>query len=153
MGHALYFSPDTFGFLGELRANNNRDWFLANRARYESVVRDPFLQFIADLAPRLERISPHLVADPRPSGGSFIRIFRDTRFSKDKSPYKWHAAAHFRHVKGKDIHAPGFYLHLEPRQVFAANGLWHPDPPTLARIREAIVASPARWERALSNNQ
>ncbi len=145
MGHALYFSPDTFGFLGELRANNNRDWFLANRARYESVVRDPFLQFIADLAPRLERISPHLVADPRPSGGSFIRIFRDTRFSKDKSPYKWHAAAHFRHVKGKDIHAPGFYLHLEPRQVFAANGLWHPDPPTLARIREAIVASPARW--------
>ncbi len=79
-----------------------------------------------------------------------FRIYRDTRFSKDKSPYKTMAATQFRHEEGKDVHAPGFYLHLEPGNVFAGAGLWHPDTRTQARIREAMVEHPTRWKRAIS---
>jgi uncharacterized protein (TIGR02453 family) len=146
-----YFRPELFEFLSELRENNDRQWFQVNRERYEPAVREPFLRFIGDFGPLLERISPHFVADPRPSGGSLFRIHRDTRFSKDKSPYKTAASAHFRHVMARDVHAPGFYLHLEPGRVFAGVGLWHPDPPTLAMVRDAIVADPRKWKRASSD--
>jgi uncharacterized protein (TIGR02453 family) len=148
MQRKAHFTPDLFRFLEELTANNQREWFLANKERYISAVRDPFLRFIADLSFPLNSISPYAVADPRPSGGSLFRIYRDVRFSEDKSPYKTHAAAYFSHAKaGRNVHAPGFYLHLEPRGCFAAAGLWHPDPSTLNRIRNAIVAQPKSWEK------
>jgi uncharacterized protein (TIGR02453 family) len=95
-----HFSRGLFGFLEELRGNNRREWFEANRARYERDVREPMLGFISDFAPRLRKISPKLVADPRPSGGSMFRIYRDVRFSPNKSPYKTHVAARFSHVMG-----------------------------------------------------
>jgi uncharacterized protein (TIGR02453 family) len=146
---APHFTPELFTFLRALRRHNNRDWFLANKARFESAVRDPFLRFIADFAPHLTRISPRFVADPRPTGGSLFRIYRDVRFSADKSPYKTHAAAHFFHRASKATgHAPGFYLHLEPGSCFIGGGLWHPDTAMLVRIRDAIVADPAAWKRA-----
>src|SRR5712691_13432329 len=126
-----YFSPELFDFLLELRENNTREWFQSNKDRYEEVVRDPFIRFIADFGPRLQQISPQLVADPRPMGGSLFRIYRDTRFAKDKSPYKTAASAHFSHLMRKDVHAPGFYVHLEPGSSFAGSGLWHPEPVTL----------------------
>lgn len=148
MERNAHFSPDLFRFLKELTANNQREWFLANKDRYVSVVRDPFLRFITDFSFPLNSISPCFIADPRPSGGSLFRIYRDIRFSEDKSPYKTHAAAHFSHGKaGRDVHAPGFYLHLEPGRCFAAAGLWHPDLPTLSRIRNTIVAQPKSWEK------
>jgi len=142
------FGTELFKFLGDLKVNNDRDWFSANKDRYEAHVRGPALDFVADFAPHLERISPHFVADPRPSGGSLFRIHRDTRFSKDKSPYKPYTGIQFRHERAKDAHTPGFYLHLQPRSVFAGVGIWHPDAPTLARIREAIVEDPSTWKRA-----
>ena len=142
------FSPRLFGFLRELAANNDRDWFNANKARYEADVREPALEFISAFGPRLDRISPHFLADARPVGGSLFRIHRDTRFSKDKSPYKTHTGIFFRHAASKDVHAPGFYLHLEPGQVFAGAGIWRPDGATARRIREAIDADPAGWKRA-----
>ena len=145
---AASFSPRLFAFLRELADNNDRDWFGANKARYEADVKEPALEFISAFAPRLDRISPHFVADARASGGSLYRIYRDTRFSKDKTPYKTHAGIHFRHALGRDAHAPGFYLHLEPGQVFAGAGIWRPDTATARRIREAIAADPARWKRA-----
>jgi hypothetical protein len=114
-----HFSRDLFGFLEELRSNNRREWFEANRTRYERDVREPMLTFISDFAPRLRKISPKLVADPRPSGGSMFRIYRDVRFSPDKKPYKTHVAARFSHIMGRDVHAPGFYVHLEPSGVQA----------------------------------
>ncbi len=132
----------------DLRRNNSREWFQKNRERYESEVRDPFLRFISDLGPHLSKISRHFVADPRPTGGSLFRIYRDTRFSKDKSPYKTNAAADFRHrAAGRDVHAPGFYLNIEPGGCLAAAGVWHPDPPALAKVRDAIVERPKEWER------
>ena len=122
--------PELFEFLSELRDNNNREWFNANKERYESDVRDPLIAFVAEFAPPLREISEHFVADPRPVGGSVFRIYRDVRFSKDKTPYKTQAAAHFRHQVGKEVHGPGYYIHMEPGEVFrrrwhVASGLGH----------------------------
>ena len=141
-----HFTPALFGFLRELKENNSRDWFEQNRERFERDVREPLIQFVVDFAPHLRKISPHYVADPRPNGGSLFRIYRDTRFSKDKTPYKTNAGLHFRHAAGKDVHAPGFYLHLEPDEVFTGCGLWHPESLVLAKVRDAIVASPRAWQ-------
>lgn len=106
---------------------------------------EPALTFIEDFAPRLEGISRHFRADPRASGGSLFRIQRDTRFAKDKAPYKTNTGIHFRHNAAKDAHAPGFYLHLERGLVFAGAGIWRPDGPTTQRIRQAIVDDPDAW--------
>ena len=100
--------------------------------------------------PRLEKISPHFVADARKVGGSLFRIYRDTRFSRDKSPYKTYVGVQFRHERAKDVHAPGFYLHIQPSEAFVGVGLWHPDADTLKLVREAIVENPAKWKRAKS---
>lgn len=146
-----HFTPELFAFLRGLERNNHRVWFERNRERYLEHVRDPMLRFIADFEPYLQAVSPHFVADPSPQGGSMFRIYRDVRFSKDKRPYKTAATAQFRHERGKDVHAPGFYVHLEPGQVFAASGIWHPDRPALARIRLAIVGRPDEWRRIRSS--
>lgn len=143
-----YFTPATFDFLTELAANNNRDWFAANKPRYEGDVKAPALRFISDFGPHLARISPRFRADPRANGGSLFRIYRDTRFSRDKSPYKTHTGIHFRHEAAKDAHAPGFYLHLEPDTVFVGCGIWRPGGPALRKIREAIGEDPDAWLRA-----
>jgi uncharacterized protein (TIGR02453 family) len=142
------FSRELFEFLAELREHNDREWFAANKHRYEQHLLEPALDFIEAFAPRLEKISPHLRADPRASGGSLFRIYRDTRFSKDKSPYKTNVGIHFRHERGKDVHAPGYYLHIGPDEVFAGGGIWHPDTDGATRIREAIVTDQQRWKRA-----
>jgi uncharacterized protein (TIGR02453 family) len=135
----VYFTTDLFRFLTRLKRNNNRDWFQAHKEEWEACVRQPVLRFIIDFTAPLYEITPHLVADPRPSRGSMFRIYRDTRFSHDKRPYKTHVAMRFSH-RGKDVHSPGFYLHLEPGGCFAASGLWHPELPTLLRVRGAIVS-------------
>ncbi|MFQ5698321.1 MAG: DUF2461 domain-containing protein [Myxococcota bacterium] len=145
-----WITPALFRFLRELAENNNREWFQANKARYRSVVRDPLLEWIEFIAEDLEKISPWLRADPSPNGGSLFRIYRDTRFSRDKSPYKTHAGIHFRHAAGRDVHGPGVYLHLAPRNVFVAAGVWNPGSDALRRIRQAIVVHPDRFVRATS---
>jgi uncharacterized protein (TIGR02453 family) len=142
-----HFTPELFAFLKELRLNNRREWFAVNNSRYEDAVKGPAQRFISDVGPHLARLSPHLVADPRPVGGSLFRIYRDTRFAGDKTPYKTHTGIHFPLRARKDAHAPGFYLHLEPGGCFAAAGTWRPDAEGLARIREAIVADPGAWKR------
>ena len=145
---SAHFTPALFEFLTELAANNNREWFLANKSRYDADVKEPALRFISDFAPHLAGISPRFRADPRANGGSLFRIYRDTRFSKDKRPYKTHTGIHFRHEAAKDAHAPGFYLHLQPGGVFAGAGIWRPGGPTLRAIREAIDEDPDSWLRA-----
>jgi uncharacterized protein (TIGR02453 family) len=142
------FGPELFSFLADLRAHNDREWFAANKTHYEEYVLEPALGFISAFAPKLEKISPHFRADARPSGGSLFRIYRDTRFSKDKSPYKTNLGIHFRHERGKDVYAPGYYLHIGPGEVFAGGGIWHPGTDGATRIRETIVAEPERWRRA-----
>lgn len=143
-----YFTPATLAFLRDLKENNDREWFNENKNRYEEDVRIPAMKFIADFAPHLTSISPHFVADPRPVGGSMFRIYRDVRFSNDKSPYKTHVGLQFRHADGKDVHAPGFYLGIEPGRSVAAMGSWHPEKTALRRIRDFIVEDPERWGNA-----
>lgn len=144
------FTPALFGFLRDLAANNDRAWFEANKERFESTVREPALDFIEDFAETLETISPYFVADARKSGGSLFRIHRDTRFSKDKTPYKTNTGLHFRHERAKDAHAPGFYLHLQPRECFIGVGLWRPETKVAYEIRHHIAAEPERWSAAIS---
>lgn len=148
MPATVYFTPALFKFLRDLKKNNSREWFQANRSRYEADVRNPLLDFIEDFAPHLAKLSPHFVASPRKTGGSMFRIHRDTRFSKDKTPYKTHAAAQFRHERARDAHVPAFYLHLEPGSVFAATGTWRPDSASAKMIRDAIAAKSTEWKRA-----
>jgi len=145
------FRPELFDFLRQLKRHNNREWFARNKQRYEEAVRDPALVFIASFGPHLRKFSPHFVADPRPTRGSLFRIYRDTRFSADKTPFKTHVGIHFSHTSGKDAHAPVFYLHLEPENCFAAAGVWHPDNAALTRIRMAVVAEPERWAKVRRN--
>lgn len=139
-----YFTKELFDFLSRLKRNNKREWFLRHKHEYENCAREPALRFIADFAGPLFAITPHLVADPRAGRGSLFRIHRDTRFSHDKRPYKTNLAMRFSHA-GRDVHSPGFYLHLEPGGCFAAAGLWHPEPPVLLKVRNAIVARPQEW--------
>lgn len=151
-GHK-YFGPEFFKFLKQLEQHNDRDWFLANKDRFEKDVRDPFLHFLDDLRPGLRKISPNFVVDSRPVGGSMWRIYRDTRFSKDKTPYKTAIAAHFEHVRGKSGSTPGFYLHLEPGKSGVGAGVWHPEPPALKRIRDAIASDPKGWSQATAQGK
>lgn len=140
------FGPQTLRYLRELARHNNRPWFQAHKTEYETAVQAPALRFIVEMGPMLSKISPHVTADPRPFGGSLSRIYRDTRFSKDKSPYKTRVGIHFAHeAAGKGGNLPGFFFHLAPGDSFVASGMWHPDPPALAKIRQAIVATPDRW--------
>ncbi len=143
-----YFTPGTFGFLKDLGSNNNRDWFKTNQTTYEEMIRQPALDFITDFNGPLAKISPHFVADSRTVGGSLFRIQRDTRFSKDKTPYKLNTGMHFRHERAKDAHAPGFYMHLEPGQCFVGVGLWHPESKVAYRIREYIDENQGDWKKA-----
>jgi uncharacterized protein (TIGR02453 family) len=141
-----HFTPELFRFLTRLKRNNNRDWFLAHKDEYESCAHQAAIQFITDFAGPLYQITPYLVADPRSSRGSLFRIYRDTRFSADKRPYKTNLAMRFSH-RGKDVHSPGFYLHLQPGESFAACGLWHPEAPTLLKVRKAIAGRPEEWRK------
>ncbi|MEZ4387332.1 MAG: TIGR02453 family protein [Candidatus Krumholzibacteriia bacterium] len=144
-----YFTRGLFDFLKDLEGHNDRDWFQANKERYEEHLKEPALRFIGDFGPQVRAVSPHLVCDPRPNGGSLFRIYRDIRFSKDKRPYKTHCAIQFRHEAGKDAHAPGLYLHLENGGSFLAAGTWRPPTTECRTIREAIAAAPARWRAAV----
>lgn len=148
-----HFTPGFFKFLRQLKGHNNREWFLAHKSSYEHDVRDPFLRFIEDVRPRLHKLSPHFIADPRRSGGSLLRIYRDMRFRPDGDPYQTMAAARFPHAAWKQTPAPGFYLHLEPGASFLGSGLWHPDPETRNSIREAIVKNAKQWTKILSNKR
>ena len=139
------FSKATLAFLDELAANNDRAWFEANKPRYEELVREPALEFIAAMAAPLAKFAPRFRAEPRKMGGSLMRVFRDTRFARDKSPYKTNIGIQLRHELGKDVHAPGFYLHLATDECFFGAGCWHPEADILGRIRDLIAAQPKRW--------
>jgi uncharacterized protein (TIGR02453 family) len=148
-GGSSSFSPELFAYLRDLKRHNRREWFLENKTRYETAAKDPALQFIADFEPHLRKISPEFLAIPKAVGGSLFRIQRDVRFSKDKSPYKTHVGIRFLHRDAKNVHAPIFYLHLDPAGSFAGIGVWHPEPPTLEKIRQAIVEDPGAYKKAI----
>ena len=149
MSRYAQFEPRTLRFLEELRANNNREWFKEHKARYEDDVLDVALRFIISMQDPLAEIAPRFTAVPTRVGGSLMRVYRDTRFSKNKLPYKTNIGIQFRHEQAKDVHSPGYYVHIDPDQVFIGAGMWRPDSEPLKGIRERIVARPAEWRRAI----
>jgi uncharacterized protein (TIGR02453 family) len=141
-----HFGPGLFDFLSDLKANNERAWYQANKARYVAEVERPMQRFLEDTGTRLAELSPSYAE------GSMFRIYRDTRFSHDKTPFKTAAAAQFRHgTHRKDHSVPGFYLHLAPGHCVGGGGLYRSDPATLGRVRDRIVAEPEEWAAVLAS--
>jgi len=143
-----YFTAKTFKFLSDLEKNNNRDWFNEHKQDYEDLVRTPALDLIEDIEKPLQKFAPQFNAIPNKVGGSLMRVYRDVRFSKDKTPYKINIGIQFRHQRGKDVHAPSYYCHLSQAECFIGAGIWRPDGGALKGIREAIDEKPAAWKKA-----
>lgn len=143
------FRPAAVRFLRELKRHNERPWFESHRAVYESEVRQPLAALVDEVDVALAGVAPEIVGDPR---RSIFRIYRDVRFSKDKSPYKTHGACWFYHMDaGRGVGSEaqggaGFYFHFAPGECLLAAGIWMPLRPALARIREAIIEDQTRFE-------
>jgi uncharacterized protein (TIGR02453 family) len=146
------FGPELFRFLRELARHNDRPWFRDHQARFRDHVEAPSLGFVRAVGPKLQRISPYLLADPRPVGGSVMRIYRDLRFSNDKTPFRTSIGIRFMHdgATNRDQYLPGFFLGLAPGDCWAYAGVWEPDPTRLGRIREAIATRPRAWRMVRS---
>lgn len=143
-------TPKLFRFLADLSRHNDRDWFAEHKSRYEQDVREPALELIRRLEQPLARAAPMLEAVDKKTGGSLMRIYRDTRFAKDKTPYKTNVGISLRHQGDRDIHAPGIYIHLASDECFLGAGCWRPERSVLAAIRTAIDDDPQGWKRALA---
>lgn len=145
------FEKASIEFLEQLAANNNREWFNEHKARYEAEVLDVALRFIQSMQDPLAQFAPRFTAIPQRVGGSLMRVYRDTRFSKNKLPYKTNIGIQFRHEQAKDVHSPGYYVHVDPEQVFLGVGMWRPESDALHAIRQRIVARPSEWKSALGD--
>jgi uncharacterized protein (TIGR02453 family) len=150
---AASFDRATLKFLRELAAHNDREWFAAHKRRYDEHVVAPALAFIEAFAAPLREISRHFAAIPKRTGGSLMRVYRDTRFARDKTPYKTNIGIQFRHERGRDVHAPGFYVHVEPGGCFLGAGIWRPEPNALKAIRLEIVEHPELWQRCCEQRE
>jgi uncharacterized protein (TIGR02453 family) len=138
-------------FMKRLKRNNNRPWFEKHKAEYEALVKLPMQSLIAALQPHFEVFAPEFDIHPKKS---LFRIYRDVRFSKDKTPYKTHVAAHFvLRGKPKGVEGSGYYLHIEPGEVFLGGGIYMPDGDQLKKIRKAIAGQPDRLLSILEEKQ
>ena len=149
------FTPASLAFFRGLARNNKKPWFEAHREAYENDVRVPMRALIEEMDVRFARFAPEMTGDPK---RSMFRINRDIRFSKDKSPYKTHAACWFRHRNaghrvGSDAEegSAGLYFHLEPAESFVGAGIWMPPRPSLDKIRDALAENPRRFARIVGH--
>ncbi|OUR83416.1 TIGR02453 family protein [Cycloclasticus sp. 46_120_T64] len=140
------FNQQSFDFLQQLAKNNNRAWFNEHKTQYEETIRGPALTLIEAMQSNIQALSPHFNAVAKKTGGSLMRVYRDTRFSKDKTPYKINIGIQFKHRCAKDVHAPAFYLHIANEECFLGAGIWRPSGPALANIRQMISDNPRSWE-------
>ncbi len=148
------FRPEALRFLRQLKRNNRREWFQEHRDRYEQEIRTPMKLFVEEMDVRLAGFAPEIEGDVK---RAIFRIHRDVRFSRDKSPYKTHAACWLMHRNashgvGSETHGAGagFYFHLEPGSSIVAGGMWMPPRPTLNALRDAIVARQRVFEKTVS---
>jgi uncharacterized protein (TIGR02453 family) len=142
-----HFTPAFFTFFADLAVHNDLAWFADNNTRYVTDVERPMLAFIGDVGARLAAVSPSFVANRRRIGGSMVPIQRNTRFAGDAAPFRTSTAARFQHRGPYDGSRPAFYVHLAPGHCFGGGGIYHADPSTIARVRQAIVSSPEEWLR------
>jgi len=152
------FDPAAIQFLADLAGNNDRAWFQPRKAEFERLLKAPMEAMIAALAERLAVRGVPMLADPKHSP---FRIYRDTRFSKDKSPYKAHLGATFPWIEGasEDVEAGGEhderargnggYFHFQPGEMYVGGGMWHMEKPRLEAFRAAVRNEPERVKAAL----
>ena len=129
------FSKEALRFFKQLKKNNNREWFNTHKTEYEELVKQPMQSMIASLQPLMAKVAPEIEVHPK---RSMFRIYRDIRFSSNKSPYKTHMAAVF-HRKGHWEESAGYYVHIEPGGVYVGGGVYMPDSRQLKMIRGAIA--------------
>ena len=143
------FKRDAIQFLVELSANNDRAWFQPRKADYERLLKEPMEQLCVALSERFAERGVPLEADPK---SSVFRIYRDTRFAKDKSPYKTHMAASFplRGTK-KQQHGDGAYFHFQPGEMFIGGGMWHAEKPRIDAFRSALMKKPDKVRAAFED--
>ena|SRR5437867_8502406 len=133
------FAKEGLQFLRSLKRNNNREWFQKHKSIYETQVRQPMESLIEAMAAEFQRFAPEMVASPKVSA---YRIYRDTRFSKDKSPYKTHVAAVFPRAGFGKHEGAGYYLHIAPAELLIGGGLYMPLPEDLNAVRSHIAENP-----------
>jgi uncharacterized protein (TIGR02453 family) len=133
------FSPKAIAFLRALKRNNRREWFQPRKAEFDALLREPMLAIVQQLAIDFRSFAPELSADPK----SIFRIYRDIRFSSDKSPYKTHVAASF--PNRRVANGGGLYFHVEPDGVWVGGGIYAPDTSVLQAEREHIAANFRRF--------
>ena len=136
------FSAATLAFLTRLKRNNRREWFNARRDEYDEVVRQPMIAIVERLAEDMRAIAPELLVSPK---HSIYRIYRDTRFSEDKKPYKTHVAASFWHRELAKGVGAGLYFHVSPEGAWVGGGMYSPETPQLHAVREQIAANLRRF--------
>ncbi len=135
------FPKEGISFLRKLQKNNNRQWFTKHKQEYEEFVKLPMQSLVSELKPTMHTFAPDFVIDPK---RSLFRIYRDTRFSSNKLPYKTHVAAFFQPSQNwKD--SAGFYLHIEPGEVYLGGGMYMPSNEDLQKIRNAIANFPEKF--------
>ncbi|MCK5782591.1 MAG: DUF2461 domain-containing protein [Flavobacteriales bacterium] len=144
-----YFQKDFIDFFKELAANNNKEWFDANRKRYETVVREPFKVFVAKVIDEVHKDDPTTSIEPK---DAIFRINRDIRFSKDKTPYKLHVGAVISPKGRKDTGNPGIYIELGPEHLGIFGGMWSPDKVQIDKIRKHIITNSSEFEKLISNS-
>jgi len=145
----MAFATATLAFLRSLKRHNDRAWFEAHRPDYEAQVKQPMRELIEEMDVRLTRFAPEIIGDPK---RSMFRIYRDIRFSPDKSPYKTHASCWFYHRDGSRAvgresggeGGAGFYFQIAPGDCFVGGGMWMPPRDALLTLREAIAEDPKR---------
>jgi uncharacterized protein (TIGR02453 family) len=136
------FTPEALAFLRALKRNNDREWFKARKDQYERLLRTPMVALIERLADEFRSFAPDLVASPK---ASLYRIYRDTRFSENKAPFKTHVAAIFPHRALARHHGAGLYLEVEPAGVWVGGGMYAPDTSQLQAVREHIATNLRRF--------
>ena len=142
------FPKDAIQFLRSLKRNNRREWFQPRKHLFEQYVRSPMLELVGALNAQLTRFAPEFVTEPTKA---IFRIYRDTRFSADKTPYKTHIAAWFRRRGAKDVHLGGFYFSVSPEQIEVAGGIYHPDPATALVVRTHICENHRELRKIVAN--
>lgn len=144
---AAHLSPKAFTFLRGLRRHNDRDWFEQRRAIYEQEVKAPMLDLATAINDAMVEFAPHHVRDPR---RALLRIYRDIRFSADKSPYKTQAAAWWSHSRLQKTSGAGFYFHVSPEEVTIAAGVYMPARDQLLAIRRHLLQHHRELRRLLA---
>ncbi|OLS26754.1 MAG: hypothetical protein HeimC2_14110 [Candidatus Heimdallarchaeota archaeon LC_2] len=144
-----HFTKETLEFLGDLRENNKREWFHANKKKYEKFVKEPFKEFVSELIFRIQEFDPELTLEAK---DAIFRINRDMRFSKDKSPYKTWISANMNNKGKRTIpNSVGYYVHIDPEFVQIGGGSYHIDKYGIHAVRTAIMDEPESINKIIKN--